>query len=101
MDLHLIALGLKRFGLDWKYDERWWALGYLGRKNLVHALMSEVSSEVPGVVTGQVVKERLGLVIVTGISRSLFLLVGDIFRVSGFFPIQRLVVCPISPEEVG
>lgn len=26
---------------------------------------------------------------------------GDIFRVSGFLPIQRLVVCPIPAEEVG
>lgn len=59
------------------------------------------SGAVPGVVTGQVVKERLGLVIITRVCRSLFFLMGDIFRVSSFLPVQRLVVCPFQSEQLG
>lgn len=65
------------------------------------ALASVWSGEVPGVVTGQVVKERLGLVVVTRVCRSLFFLVGDVFRVSSFLPVQRLVVCPFQSKELG
>lgn len=57
------------------------------------------AADVPGVITGQVVKEGLGLVIVTCVYHGLLLLSGLMFWVSSFFSIQCLVICGYVARE--
>lgn len=56
-------------------------------------------ADIPQVITGKVVKEGLGLVIVTCVYHSLLLLSGQMFGVSSFFSIQCLVICGYVGRE--